>query len=42
MSRSLSRKLILAFILVSVVGALLAVVITRWLTVREFQQESAI
>jgi len=38
MSRSLSRKLILAFILVSVVGVLLAVGITRWLTVREFQQ----
>jgi len=38
MTRSLSRKLIMAFVLVSVVGALLAVVITRWLTVREFQQ----
>jgi len=38
MTRSLSRKLILAFVLVSVVGVLSAVFITRWLTVREFQQ----
>jgi signal transduction histidine kinase len=38
MFRSLSQKLILAFILVSVVGALLAVGITRWLSVQEFQQ----
>ncbi len=38
MFRSLSRKLILAFLLVSFVGALLAVVITRWLSVQEFQQ----
>ena len=38
MTRSINSKLILSFILVSVVGILLAVVITRWLTVREFQQ----
>ncbi len=38
MSHSLSTRLILAFIIVSVVGVLLAVVITRWLTAREFQQ----
>jgi signal transduction histidine kinase len=35
---SLTRKLILAFLAVNIVGALLAVVLARWITVREFNQ----
>ncbi len=36
--RSLTQKLVLAFMFVSVFGVLLAVFVTRWLTMREFQQ----
>ena len=35
---TLTRKLVLAFLTVSIVGALLAVVLARWLTMREFNQ----
>jgi len=35
---SLTRKLVLAFLTVSIVGALLSVVLARWLTMREFNQ----
>lgn len=38
MPRSLTRKLVLAFLAVSVVGALLAVVMARWMMVQEFNQ----
>ena len=35
---SLTRKLVLAFLAVSFVGALLAVVLARWMTIAEFNQ----
>jgi len=34
----LTRKLVLAFLAVSIVGALLAVVFARWMTIQEFNQ----
>ncbi len=38
MFRSLQQKLVLAFMLISIVGALLALVFSRWLVMREFSQ----
>ena len=38
MKRSLAYKLVLAFLLVSVIGAVLSILFARWTTVREFDR----